>query len=130
MSNDIIAAAQAILAELPDLLPAETAAEYDRKIRTLLSQIDNNQAQPAQLTELLRQAEPTRQWVRRFLEGKRGSGEDITRSLGFSGLPGDDVIQAGIVYKCPHCPEKFTREGNEDVPMCSTHLVALVPVRP
>jgi DNA-directed RNA polymerase subunit RPC12/RpoP len=34
------------------------------------------------------------------------------------------------LYKCPQCSEKFTREGNEEVPLCPEHLKPLVPVRP
>jgi hypothetical protein len=81
MSNDnsIIAAAQAILTELPKLLPSETAADFDRQIRTLLSEVQSNQTQPTKLLDFLCQSDTTREWIDRYLEGENPM--EITRSI-------------------------------------------------
>ncbi len=123
--DQIIAAAQAILPELPVLLSPESAAEYDRQIRTLLAQIDENQAQPTQLSALLRQSDTTRQWIQRFLQGEAQA--DITRS--FLGLPGDSSPQPAVKYGCPRCAHTWYREDTSAIPLCPTHLVPLMPAQ-
>ncbi|NJR70009.1 MAG: hypothetical protein HC771_16200 [Synechococcales cyanobacterium CRU_2_2] len=130
-TEKLIAAAQAIRPYLSDLLPSEEAAECDRQIATLLTQIESGQAQPTQLTALLTQAKSTREWLRCFIKGE--SPEEITRSIsGYSGLAGDPTLQPAIKYVCPQadgCTEPWYREGNEPIPLCETHLVPLVPAQ-
>ncbi len=131
--ESIIAAAQAIRSELPALLPPETAAEYDRQILTLLTQIAANQAQPTQLSQLLRQSEPTRQWMQRYLQGEAPA--EITRSISYSGMAGDPALQPAPKYVCPHsdCPHNDTpwyREDNSPIPLCETHLIPLILAQP
>jgi hypothetical protein len=77
--NSIIDAAQAILPALPKLLPAETAADFDRQIRILLSEVQSNQTQPTQLLDFLCKFDTTREWIDRYLDGENPA--DIIRSL-------------------------------------------------
>jgi rubrerythrin len=110
----ITAAAQAILPELPKLLPPEEAASYDRQIRSILStQTEANQAQSNQLTTLFRKSDATRQWIKRYLEG-----EDTTRSY----LPGNSAaIDSSLKYRCPECGTYRTSPEEGRIPKCKDH---------
>jgi hypothetical protein len=121
MSN-IIPAAKALLPELPKLLPPDTAQEYDKTIRDLLSQIETNQAQPTQLTAFLRQSNITRQWINRFNEGENPS--EITRSIN---LPGNGAAtDSSLKYQCQQCGKSLTSPQKGRIPKCKDHPEAQV----
>jgi hypothetical protein len=112
----IITAAHAILPELPKLLPSETARDFDRQIRTLLSEVQSNQTQPTKLLDFLCQSDTTREWIDRYLEGENPM--EITRSH----LPGNSAaIDSSLKYRCPECGTYRTSPQEGRIPKCKDH---------
>lgn len=129
-SRTVTDAARAILPELPTLLDPETAKQVAQRLQVLLTQSESGQSVDHLITEELRQLEPTRSWMKRYLKGE--SPDQITRSLGDSRLAGDERLPPATLYVCPQdngCTEPWYREIHEPIPLCETHLVPLVPAQ-
>ena len=127
----ILTAAHTIRPYLTALLDLETAQQVDQQLQTLLTQAEAGQSVETPITEVLRHLEPTQEWMRRYLKGENP--EQITRSIsGYSGFVGDPSLQAATKYVCPHnnCTKTWYREDTSPIPLCPTHLIALIPAQP
>jgi hypothetical protein len=124
----ILTAAQAIRPHLSSLLDPDTAERIDRELYYLLAQAESGQNVENQITELLRQPEPTQSWMRRYFKGEKP--EEITRSSSsYSNLAGDPALQPAPRYVCPRCDSSWYREDNEPIPECPNHHIPLVPAQ-
>jgi hypothetical protein len=121
--DELIEAARTIRPVLPTLLDAETAQHVDQQLAELLNQPQvNNRDTARQILSLLQSYDTTETWLVNF---SNTGLEQKTISLG-----GDPASSFAIQYICPVGNDfKVYQEVNEDIPLCPTHLVPLVPVQ-
>ncbi|MGF1515316.1 MAG: hypothetical protein ACFB5Z_16670 [Elainellaceae cyanobacterium] len=124
--SDILDAARQIRPELPELLPAEAAAEFDRQLADYLAQAHSGESVHGQVLALLQSDPETEDW---FLEtfAPRRVAKGATRG-GYQGLPGSAGLIGAQKYVCPQGNDysRFLRAAG-DVPTCPTHGCPLVP---
>lgn len=106
---------------LPQLVPA-LADQIDHQLAQLLNQPDLEDNPPVdRLVEILDAHPETKRWFDQFLE-------NLTPKRGFAQLPGNPAFSSAAAYLCPIGNDyTWYREGNEEIPLCPTHLVPLVP---
>jgi len=128
-NDQVLAASRAIRPLLPKLIPAK-ADQIDRQLAQLLNQPDLDETtQVDRLLEVLDAYPETKSWLDQFLQIP--ANERI-----FYSLPGDPTFRPGgdphvgaaNSYICPIGNDyTWYREANEEIPLCPTHLVPLVP---
>jgi len=120
-NDQLLAASRAIRPLLPKLIPA-LADQIDRQLAQLLNQPDlDEDTQVDHLLEVLDAHPETKSWLDQFLQIP-------ATERGYSGLPGDLAPTAAPPYICPIGNDyTWYREANEEIPLCPTHLVPLVP---
>lgn len=121
-NDQVLAASRAIRPLLPKLIPAQSD-QIDLQLAQLLNQNDLDETtQVDRLLEVLDAHPETKSWLDKFLE--------IIPSTerGFSGLPGNPSLADATCYICPIGNDyTWYREANEEIPLCPTHLVRLIP---
>lgn len=120
-NDQVLAASRAIRPLLPKLIPA-LADQIDQQLAQLLNQPDLDETTKVdRLLEVLDAHPETKSWLDRFLE-------QSTTKQKYYGLPGDPAPAAATSYICPVGNDyTWYREANEEIPLCPTHLVPLVP---
>lgn len=120
-NDQILAASRAIRPLLPKLIPA-SADQIDRQLSQLLNQTDLDETtQVDRLLKILDAYPETKSWLDQFLEIP-------ATERGYHRPPGDPSVTAATPYICPIGNDYvWYREANEDIPLCPTHLVPLVP---
>lgn len=120
-NDQVLSACRMIRPLLPKLIPA-FADQIDQQLAQLLNQPDLDETtQVDQLLEVLDAYPETKSWLDQVLE------PSPTRQM-YSGLPGDPTLAAATPYICPSGDDyTWYREANEEIPLCPTHLVRLVP---
>lgn len=120
-NDQALAASRAIRPLLPKLIPA-LAEQIDQQLAQLLNQTDLDETtQVDRLLDVLDAQPETKSWLDQFLEIP-------ATERGYSGLPGDPALATATAYICPIGNDyTWYREANEDIPLCPTHLVPLVP---
>lgn len=112
---------------LPQLLPSDLAKDIDQQLADLLNQerLEENE-KVDRLLVILNSHEATKAWVENFLSFV--SVRYHTRSdNSYAGLPGDPSLQTALRYVCPEKKDYiWYREGDDEIPLCPTHLVRLV----
>ncbi len=125
--NDILEAARQIRPELPELLPAESVARFDRQLADYLAQAHSGEAVHEQVLELLQSDPETEDWLLETF-GPRRVAKGETMRGGYQGLPGSISAIGAQKYVCPEGNDytRFLRSAG-DVPRCKTHGCLLVP---
>ena len=120
-NDQVLAACRAIRPLLPKLIPA-LADQIDQQLAQLLNQPNLDETTKVdRLLEVLDAYPETKSWLDQFLQTP-------ATERGFSGLPGNPALAAATSYICPIGNDyTWYREANEDIPLCPTHLVPLVP---
>lgn len=120
-NDQVLAASRAIRPLLPKLIPA-LAEQIDRQLTQLLNQTDLDETTKIdRLLEVLDAYPETKSWLDRFLQFP-------ATERGYYGLPGNLAPAAATPYICPIGNDyTWYREANEEIPLCPTHLVPLVP---
>ena len=120
-NDQVLAASRAIRPLLPKLIPA-LADQIDRQLAQLLNQPDLDETtQVDRLLDILDAHPETQSWLDQFLQLP-------ATERGYSGLPGNPLLAAANHYICPVGNDyTWYREANEEIPLCPTHLVPLVP---
>ena len=117
----ILEAAQAIRPFLTELIP-DLAQQIDRDLEALLTQ-EPTQDTKNQITELLRQQTPTREWTQRYLKGEP---PDIPRS---TTLPSNSpAILSTPHYQCSECSKSLKSPQLGIIPKCPHHPSANIKV--
>lgn len=121
-SKTPLTAAAEIRPHLPALLDPETAQAVDAQLQTLLSQVESGKSVENQITETLRQYEPTQAWIKRYLKGENP--DQITRSIQ---LPGNSpAISSSLEYQCQECGKSLKSPQVGIQPKCLDHPKAQV----
>lgn len=122
MSNEasVVELARTIRPYLPDLLPADTAAELDRRLAELLAAADDRRID-TEILELLRVPGPVRRWAATFLEDGLPPDVALERQVAVV-LPGRGEAVAPGKFVCPQGDLVFYRRAvGQSVPVCPTH---------
>lgn len=121
----VLEAARTLRPILAQLLDSEAAQAVDLQLAQKLNQTDlDENTQVDHLLEILESHTETQTWWKDFLENNTA----IQRS--YSGLAGDPALQSATKYVCPHNDYTWYREDNSPIPLCPTHLIALIPAQP
>jgi hypothetical protein len=122
MGDRVLAGARAIRPELHHLL-GDDASEVDLRLEELLNQADNDATVHVEITKLLSERPPTRQWMRTYL----ASGVSAAVERGYEPLLGTRGPQKAIKYICPRgdSPYFISRVG-DTVPDCPVHKIPRV----
>ncbi|MGB3613348.1 MAG: hypothetical protein WBA10_06085 [Elainellaceae cyanobacterium] len=125
--DDVLDAARQIRGELPDLLPAEAAAAFDRQLADYLAQANAGESVHDNILALLQSDSETEDWLLETTAPQRVPKGGATR--GYQGLPGSIGAIGAQKYICPQGNDytRFLRSAG-DSPTCPTHGCALVPV--
>ena len=120
--SDFLDAARTIRPLLPTLVDTETAQQIDRQLASTLNHSTTDDRTTAKaIRDILQSYSATQAWLTEFLKT-----EPTQRS--FQSLLGGLDPQSATKYVCPKGND-YTRyrEANEEIPLCPTHLVPLVP---
>jgi hypothetical protein len=110
---------------LPKILGSEIGLQIDRELASVLNQADLDEDERVdRILAIVDSRSETKTWFDDCLEMQ--SSKAIR---GFSGLPGLPDLQSSIKYVCPHNDYTWSREDNNLIPECPTHLVTLVPAQ-
>jgi hypothetical protein len=123
-NDQALAACRVIRPILPQLLAANLAQQVDDQLAQLLNETDLDEETKVDcLLAVLDTYPETKTWLDQFLELNSTPKGDYS-------LTGKPALQSATSYICPIGNDfTFYQEANEDVPLCRTHLVALVPVQ-
>jgi hypothetical protein len=120
--TDFLDAARTIRPLLPTLVDPEIAQLIDQQLAATLNQSTTDGRTSAKAIRDILQGYPaTQAWLTKFLKT-----EPTQRS--FQSLQGDPALPPATKYVCP-IGNDYTqyREANEEICLCKTHLVPLVP---
>ena len=119
-NDQALEACRALRPLLPQLVP-DLADQIDPQLAQLLNQPDlEDNSRVDRLVAVVDAYPETKRWFDQFLD-------HLTPKGGFAGLAGDPAFSSAPAYLCPVGNDyTWYREGNEDVPLCPTHLVSLV----
>jgi hypothetical protein len=123
VGDDIVEGGREIRPHLQDLLGAD-AVVVEQNLGNLLALADVGQDVSAAVAMLLRQREPTKDWMRAFLQERRPP--EVEKL--YQPLPGDEAPVAALKYVCPtgHF-EWFVSKVGEQIPRCPIDNLSLVP---
>jgi hypothetical protein len=124
-NTQVLEAARTIRPILTQLLESEAAQAIDFQLAQRLNQTDldkNNQVD--YLLEILASHTETQAWWHDFLEN------NTAIQKAYSGLAGNPALQSATKYVCPHNDYTWYREDSGPIPLCPTHLIALIPAQP
>ncbi|MEO0409111.1 MAG: hypothetical protein AAF289_17345 [Cyanobacteria bacterium P01_A01_bin.135] len=124
----ILDAARQIRGELPDLLPPETAADFDRQLADYLARANAGEAVHTEILALLESDPETEDWLLESFAPRRVPKGGATRGGSYQGLPGSVSPIGAEKYVCPQGNDytRFLRSAG-NVPVCPTHGCPLVP---
>lgn len=128
-SPDVLQAAQAIRPYLPELLSRPDAEAMANRLDLVLRQTADSAAQQAEVRQVLSLAEPTREWLRLFIEEETPAAEILTIIRTYQPLPGKAGVVASPRYRCPvaSCHQTWYRRAVQaDVPDCPIHGIKMV----
>ena len=115
--EQILKAAKAIQPEIPNLLDAQNASQFENQLLSLIEQFNAGQASSIDLKEHLTDFPETRQW---FLKNFPPQTEDELRI--YNPLPGQGNAIEYPRYKCPDCGKIWSQlEPSDPVPPCPTN---------
>lgn len=120
--TDFLDAARTIRPLLPTLVDPEIAEQIDQHLAATLNQSATHDKSTAKaIRDILQSYPATQAWLTEFLKT-----EPTQRS--FQSLLGDPDLPPATKYVCP-IGNDYTqyREANEEIRLCKTHLVPLVP---
>lgn len=125
--DSILDAARQIRPELPELLPTEAAAAFDRQLADYLARANAGDAVHEQILELLQSDPETEDWLLETFAPRRVAKGETMRG-GYQGLPGSIGAIGAQKYVCPEGNDytRFLRSAG-DIPTCPTHGCLLVP---
>ena len=122
-SEDILEAAKSIRPFLPGLLNHQ-AQEVDNQLADLINRHNAGEPLENKIAELLATHDPTREWMRQFLDSKHPA--NVTKGLGFNPLPGISAPGAPK-YVCPQGDYIWPQiDISDPIPPCPTHNIPLV----
>jgi len=120
--SDFFDAARTIRPLLPTLVDTETAQQIDQQLAFTLNQsTTDDRATAKAIRDILQSYPSTQVWLTDFIK------TDPTQRSFQSSL-GDPYLPPATKYVCP-IGNDYTqyREANEEIRLCKTHLVPLVP---
>lgn len=120
--EDILETARAIRPYLPQLLHPTPAANLDQRLGDLLAEAEQNPSIPLLVLKQLREHSTTREWAENFLRDQQFADQH----RGYNPLVGEHTVNPAK-FICPQCSYTWSREANEEIPLCPTDLVSLVP---
>jgi hypothetical protein len=123
---DLLEAARSIRPLLPTLIEAE-ANSLDQQLAELLNQATPEDMTTAEAILTLLQSHPaTQDWLAEFLKIS-----PMQKGVSYQTLPGSPALQPAPRYICPIANDyTWYLEAGEEIPLCKTHLVPLVPAQP
>jgi hypothetical protein len=113
----VLAVVRELRPRLELMLPEREAAQAGAQLDALLERADGGDDVTAELLDVLRARDATRDETFRLLRGERGYQPQL-------GVPAD----MGGRYACPvaRCPERGDRlDDSEPIPRCPTHAVLM-----
>jgi hypothetical protein len=123
MAVRVVTGARAIRPELHNLL-GEDASEVDRRLEELLDRADRDATVYVEITKLLSERPPTREWMRTYL----GVGASAAVEQGYEPMLGSRGAQRAIKYICPRGDSPyFMAHVGDKVPDCPVHKIPRVP---
>lgn len=127
--DDVLKAAQAIRPYLAELLGEAEGQAIAHRIDMLLSANGDLYAQKVEVWQVLAATEPTREWLRLYLEEQQPVTQilDIIRT--YQPLPGKAGKVVSPRYRCPvaSCHQIwYRREMSAEIPNCPIHGVKMV----
>lgn len=128
-SPDVLQAAQAIRPYLAELLERPDADAISHRLELALSATANSTTQQAEIRRVLSVAEPTREWLRLYLEEQKPAAEILSLIRTYHPLPGKAGTVESPRYRCPvaSCHQTwYRREASAAVPNCPIHGIQMV----
>lgn len=128
-SPDILQAAQAIRPYLTELLERPDANAMSDRLESALSDTANATTQQAEIRRVLSVAEPTREWLRLYLEEQKPAAEILRIIRTYQPLPGKAGVVESPRYRCPvaSCHQTwYRRDASAVVPNCPIHGIQMV----
>ena len=128
-SPDVLQAAKAIRPYLAELLERPDANAMGDRLELALNATTDTAAQQAEIRRVLSVAEPTREWLRLYLEEQKPAAEILSIIRTYHPLPGKAGVVASPRYRCPvaSCHQTwYRREVGAEVPNCPIHGVQMV----
>jgi len=128
-SPDVLQAAQAIRPYLAELLERPDANVMGERLELALNATTDTAAQQAEIRRVLSVAEPTREWLRLYLEEQKPAAEILSIIRTYQPLPGKAGVVASPRYCCPvaSCHQTwYRRKVGAEVPHCPIHGVQMV----
>lgn len=124
--DNILDAARQIRGELPELLPAEAAYQFDQQLADYLARANAGEAVHQEILALLESDPDTEDWLLESFAPRRTPKGEATRG-GYQGLPGSIGPIGAQKYVCPEGNDytRFLRSAG-NIPVCPTHHCALV----
>ena len=126
---DVLQAAKAIRPYLAELLERPDANAMGDRLELALNASTDTAAQQAEIRRVLSVAEPTREWLRLYLEEQKPVAEILSIIRTYHPLPGKAGVVASPRYRCPvaSCHQMwYRREVGTEVPNCPIHGVQMV----
>ncbi len=128
-SPDVLQAAQAIRPYLAELLDRPDADAMGHRLELALSATADSTTQQAEVHRVLSLAEPTREWLRLYLEEQKSATEILGIIRTYQPLPGKAGTVESPRYVCPvaSCHQTwYRREAEAAVPNCPIHGIQMV----
>lgn len=128
-SPDVLQAAQAIRPYLAELLELPDADAMRQRLELALSATANSTTQQAEIRRVLSLAEPTREWLRLYLEEQKPAAEILSLIRTYQPLPGKAGTVESPRYVCPvaSCHQTwYRRDAAAEVPNCPIHGIQMV----
>lgn len=127
--SDVLQAAQAIRPYLPELLTRQDAGVIANRLELALNATTDPVAQSEELTHILSATDPTREWLRLYLEEQHEAAAILKIIRTYQPLPGKAGAVTSPRYRCPvaSCHQTwYRRETTAEIPNCPIHGVKLV----
>jgi hypothetical protein len=127
--TNVLEAARAIRPYLSQLLPHADAEVADKRLELILQTSTDDAARSQEIRALLATAEPTREWLRLYLEEQKPAEEILKIMRTYQPLPGKSGAIASPRYRCPvaSCHQTwYRRDASAEIPTCPIHGVKLV----
>ena len=128
-SPDVLQAAKAIRPYLADLLELPDANTMSDRLELALNAVTDTATQQAEISRVLSLAEPTREWLRLYLEEQKPAAEILAIIRTYHPLPGKAGVVTSPRYRCPvaSCNQTwYRREVGAEVPNCPIHGIQMV----
>ncbi|MEL6397629.1 MAG: hypothetical protein AAFR26_00920 [Cyanobacteria bacterium J06626_4] len=126
---DVLQAAREIRPYLSELLTHPDAEIMAQRLDLSLRTAADSEAQSTGILNVLSSAEPTREWVRLYLEDRQPAAAILPIIRTYQPLPGKAGVVASPRYVCPvaSCHQVwYRRQAADDIPNCPIHGVQMV----